>query len=943
MIRGGQTPARAAAPTTTANNDRLDPQCATARVKEWRRELEKALGAAPSADLEEPRRVLAMLNALGRTRRTAEAAMRRPTVAAEALLGGADDVLDAAFADLEGLRDGVGAGHTLNGALSSIRGRMDVGLDIAELVGDISASEACESRAWFADRIVEAALSWLVRAAVGRGELALGPTGDAMEGVFALASGDLATRDLIGGAPIEAIVVYTGDRFTDRAASAAERAFVRIGAELKEVLSGAPGEPCVFALKTPLGDGVNGQGVVETDARLASTIANPQMGELADWMAGARLIAGDADAGGAVLERLDDVIWNATPLEFDDNPVEDADPAAAFVRIASALRRLHGAARPCFRAPRTAEAIRIAGESGLMARHAAERLSAGARFALTVASRAGMIGDGAFDRDRDSLAALCGFSSTDKFDLALYGAMADAEDAFERLAAGPHAAFAPFRPSNNDGPSRDSTQSDASADASADARPDATTLEALGFKDGEAISLQIDDWAARWTDADGAAPRFAAIAPGLLTAFGETKSPDAAARLFDATLRATTVDQETLAASLRDSSVQEGLAHALGDFGPTAAPLTETAAGAAFLLQTDDIDHPVDADELLMRFGPDGVDSQKQLAAWRRLTIARVSGLAAFGILNMDAAADALRQIQDRTLTSLFASCTAEAGANDACLLRLASRFDGAPDAKSALVFAAPEASLSAAETAARAFLEQAGGLCDGPFALNVSADKRPGGDAAPLVASFDRIKAFLNEEAIATDRLAYARAVVLVGDDAAIGDALKGAANPNRRADAMMRDIDRIRTQRMRQAGDEHDSLSPYDQPDGGSADVELVISILIHRHVAANPELRSASVDEALDRLARADLIGHDVARALKAAHGFHVRLAAARGFAGWRDARRTAPRRRFGELLARSAGVGEACLIKPLAVGHAAHIRSLYGQLAQGRPAAGLSVEA
>ncbi len=947
----GQRPAEAPeaaapAPAPKVPNDgarALDPSAAAASAKEWRRELEKALGEAPSADLDEPRRALAMLNAFGRTRRTADAAMRRPAIAAEALVGRADDVLDEAFADLESVREGVGAGSTLNSALASIRARIDLALDIAELAGDISASEACESRAWFADRIVEAGLGWLVRAAIGRGELKLGAAGDAMEGVFALAGGALASRDLVGGAPIEVIVVYGGARFADRNAAAAERAFVRIGAELKDALAGAPGEPCVFAVTTPLGDGVNGQGVVESEARLAAAIANPQMNAFAEWIAGARIVAGDADAGGAFLEEIDDIVWNALPPAAGEAGISvDVDPAAAFGRIAAALRRLHGAARPCFRAPRTAEAIRIAGESGLIARHVADRLSAGAGFALTVASRAGMIGEGAYDADRDALAALSGFSSTDKFDLALYGAMADAEDAFDRLAAGPHMAFAPFRAQPRSAAAGRPPAEAGEAAEAGDRVADAQTLETLGFDDSETLCLRIDDWAARWAKADGAPPRFAAIAPGLLTAFGETKSPDDAARLFDAVLRSTTLDQETLAEKLREPAIHAGLAHALGDFAPTAGPLAETADGAALLLQADDIEHPADADELLMRFGPDGLETPKDIAAWRRDIIARVAGLTAIGVMDVAAAAEALRKIDDATLATLFQGCAAEAGAAAACLIRLSAGFDGAPGAPATLIFAAPDEMLEPATKAAQSFLKRAENLCAPPFALRPATGKRPGGDAGSLVSSFDRIKAFLNEEAIAADRLAYARAVTLVGDDAPVAAALRAAADPNRRADAMMRDVDRMRTQRLRQADNGADGLSPFDQPDGGSADVDLVISILTHRHVAAHPDLRGACAGDALDRMTRADLIGADVARALKAAHGFHARLATARGLSDWREPRRSAPRRRFGELLARAAGVGEASLIKPLAVGHASQIRSLYGQLAQGRPASGLTID-
>lgn len=106
---------------------------------------------------------------------------------------------------------------------------------------------------------------------------------------------------------------------------------------------------------------------------------------------------------------------------------------------------------------------------------------------------------------------------------------------------------------------------------------------------------------------------------------------------------------------------------------------------------------------------------------------------------------------------------------------------------------------------------------------------------------------------------------------------ALRGAVSNPKRAEILLRDLDRARAQRLRRdrAG------SPWDleQSEGGLFDVELIISTLIYRHAGAQPSLQTTSPNEALDHMARAGIINVDVAETLKGARAFWTRLATAR----------------------------------------------------------------
>ena len=221
-----------AAPTTQSARtiaDRIDPARAPAALERWRRAVAEAMSGDPGAPLDQPDRRLLMLRVFGATRRLAELCMTHPDAAAAALIDGPSPVLAEAARDLTALDRGVGGPDALHTALAPLKNRVDVAIALAEIGGQWSVADATAARVDFAERMVETALRWLVRAAVKRGELHVEDSENFLKGVFVVAGGDFAHEDMSPYGPLDMIVVYDEQAFPGPTARGADRSFVRSG------------------------------------------------------------------------------------------------------------------------------------------------------------------------------------------------------------------------------------------------------------------------------------------------------------------------------------------------------------------------------------------------------------------------------------------------------------------------------------------------------------------------------------------------------------------------------------------------------------------------------------------------------------------------------------------------------------------------------------------
>ncbi|MEM8770566.1 MAG: hypothetical protein AAGD92_02845 [Pseudomonadota bacterium] len=931
----GETAKSAVGADSLHQGDKIDPSRAEPALLRWRKAVANALGQDPGAALDQPDRRLLMLRIFGSTRRLAELCSAHPAAAAAALIDGPSAVLAEAARDLAGLDGGVGGPDALHAALAPLKNRADIALAVAELGDQWSIAEATAARVDFAERLVETALQWLVRAAVKRGELKVADPNNLTSGVCALAGGDFAHEDLAPYGPLDFIVLYDEQAFPGPAARGADRVFVRVGAELREAFEGKPGDYPIFVLRTPMGSGVGGAGYAESLARIKKAAEGPQAHGLRTWLATARIVAGDRNAGGAFLEHIEDKAWGGAPILNDDLrsalEKESDDPRAAFRRVAELCRLAIGGARPVFRTASAREVFETAAQSKAIAADAARRLVAGEELAHLAVSRAQMMKGAAAmevtrEDEQNALALLCGYGAYEELAAALDGARIDARNTLRRMIRGPQLEASRYQ--NN-----------------SETAHDADKLEDLGFSNGESLSAAVDEWARR-AATDGGDQRFSSHAPGLLTALGETQRPNQAVRLFDKLVCAADKKADLFALVGENSPMRDPLVDALGCFSGAVAPLTKDAAAAEAFFERNGSETAQTGAEWLARFPApkiDGKNAIEALAAWRRETIARIALCAAGGATNFDAAAEAFELIHERALTDAFeiARKTAtpeEGGAGDHVALHI---FDGAgahlPGAATYVGFIAADDLGDAGNAFAKRYLESLSAFGEGVFALTPDTSYRPAGVSGDLAPSLTAFKSYVQSEAVAHDQIMLGRARVIAGEKEISKDAreaLRGAVASGRRADILFRDLDRARAQRMRRERPASDW--DLDRIEGGRCDVELVISTLIYRHASSHPSVQNGNVYEALNTMARSDLLPEDVAQALKSARQFWTRLQVVRSLAQWSDPVREPIRPRFGQLIARAAGVDRFDQVRPMMRGYADDASRFYAQLVLGRPA-------
>jgi len=923
----------------SAGNDRIDPTRAASGVARWRRGLSETLGEDPGASLDRPDRRLAMLKVFGSTSRLADLCLKHPAAAADAMIEGPSPVLAQAARDLSALSNGVGGAEALHGALLPIKNRADLAIGIAELMGAWTVSQATAARTDLAERLVETAVTWLMRGAANRGELGVTMKDGYADGVFVLAGADFAHEDLSPYGPLELAVIYDEAEHTGPAARMAERAFVRIGAELREAFEGKPGEYPLYHLRTPLGSGVNGAGYVENLARATAAVNDPQSSRLRQWVGAARVIAGDRQRGGVFLEDVEPIVWgdDLVPDETMRADILKAsdDPRSVFRNIANFLRWRLGRTRPLFRTASAREVFETAAESGVIQADRARRLVAGGELAQIIVSRAQLM-KGASPAasmqpdEEQALAALCGFHDYASLASARDGVIADARSTLQRFVDGAKSDFERYR----------------AADKSPD---DIDKLEDLGFRDGAGLSNVIDRWTKLSMGRE--AQRFSALAPGLLTAFGETQHPDEAVRLFDRIIKHAADDRDVFAKLEAEEKPRNALVDAIGCFGEAVAPITESGEGARIFLEVRGAEIPVAGEEWLARHAPPSSASDLDaIAGWRRESIARIALYAAAGDMNFSAAAECLEAVHNKTLEQIHAHAALDHKIGETISLHV---FDGParglPGAESPLGFVASggdanaredDGAEAAREAFARQFLDSIEALGEGVFALSPNVAYRSGGVAGPLAPDLAQFKSYIQSEAVAHDQILLSRARVIAGGDRArekTADALRGAISNPKRADILFRDLDRARAQRLRR--DRAGSTWDLHYIEGGLFDTDLIISTLIYRHAAAQPGVQNVRPPVALDLLERSGLIPADVSETLKSAHAFWTRLATAQALARWSDPQREPVRRRFASLLARAAEVERFNQVRPIMHGYADEVSRLYAQLVLGRPSLSL----
>ncbi|MEO0673707.1 MAG: hypothetical protein AAFR72_12520 [Pseudomonadota bacterium] len=974
------------------------PGEALARLTRWRSRLGDALaaeGRSPSSasvgdsavtpadtalttTLDHPHHRLQLLKVFGEAPFLSDLSFKYPATAARALAGGAGEEIAGLSKQLSSLDWGAGGIAVLRQVLVPIKERADLALSMGLIAGSLDTQTAAQTRTDLAERLCEAALAWLVRSAMKRGEFALAgyqedtpsPSEEAEEkfgsvplnGLFLLAGGDFSHQDTDWTGPLDVAILYDPDRFQRDAISHMERVLVRISVELRDVLEGKSGERALYHLHTPFGSKINGAGLIERTDQVLRMIATQGADSERAWLASARVIAGDRHCGGAFLEAAEAPIWAARPFLRADHTPSDQGPLAAqplgqlklafehYRAIGTICRATLGHHRPVFRIAPTAELMKAAQTAGLVPALMAERFVAGVNSLAAVRDAAYWV-DGPHSSVgplsgalHDGHAILSGFDQAASLQSLVAGFYADAQSCHQQLLLGPRQAFGRYM-----------TAPAPSGDAS--------KLEDLGFADGSGTSVMIETWRQR---ADGPASddstRFAERAPGLLTAFGETQYPNRAVAQFDRLLTAARAGANFNDILATDDVPRAQLVDGLGCFPDALDALIDQTPEDLIALCTDEtLRLQLANPDFFVQLYPlppieDGGDEkacQKTLIAlrqWQGRVMAHLAFCATDPGADFARIADAAEAVHGILLSALYRLTMAHMPAGDRKGLQNLALFAMAQDANSLAGQRMGLGFILTSRSPAKGIMEKANRFAqdftahlaafeDGFFGIRPDLTIRPGGPTGTLVAGASAWQQFVRNDAKCHDQIALARAVVFAGNDKArhsAAEILRDAGENVRRAHFTVRDLDRVRAQRrLRPASAQSDgNLWAVDQRDGTAQDIDLMISILFFRHAASHPFLSAAAPREALLAMADAGLIEAETAHSLIHARDFWRQINVVKAFSAWQSPDASPIRKRFGVLLARACGVSRFEQTGPILRGYADDGARLYALIVQGR---------
>ncbi|MEM8986512.1 MAG: hypothetical protein AAGC95_07285, partial [Pseudomonadota bacterium] len=755
---GAQSEQTAQGPEQSDDPNALELKRGAARLDQWMRNAGRSRPKDAQALLQDPGRKLTLLKAFGATRYLSQLALAYPDAVIEGMSDGPSAVLAQAARDLMTLDRGAGGAEALYEALKPLKQRCDLVVGLAEISGEWTGAEAASARTDVAERIVEAAIQWLARGAYRRGEAQSKDKDSAARGLFAVAGGDFATEELGYFGPMNLVVVYDVDALREAGVTAPERTFMRMGTELRQALEAPPGGKPLYAPKAPAVTGLAGSPLMCSANDVFTAIDAAEAGGVKAWFATARVVAGDRAAGGAFMEKLSERLWDGDAAPDDISAMIDAcdggvtadNPSAPFDKIAHICRLTLGRKRPVFRTASARLAFETAAGIDALGGAAAERLAVGGDLARAARALVQLVKGAAGDapdgvEEKHALAALCGYRDTDGLASALKGAAAEAENMLHVLTAAPEEVYARF------------------TDEASDAPYDVGKLETLGFQDGEKLSCLVDEWVRRAASpGDEGAGRLSALAPGLLTAFGETQAPEKAIAAFDALVRATPDDQDVFAKFRAYPDMRQAVVDFAGCCPDHATALISVEPGA--LTEARGEETPQNPEEWLSRFAPTwaGADgaaaSESDVCAWRQREIARAAFYATAGDISFDLVPSVTGTTLMTALAALFETAltvcasSEQTAAAEIAVLALDNAGEGrvSPGAPLKLCFVARKEVGAAGEAFVRRYVD----LIESAGGVTVDLSRRPGGVSGALVPTVDTFKQYYHAEAVATEQL---------------------------------------------------------------------------------------------------------------------------------------------------------------------------------------------
>ena len=477
------------------------------------------------------------------------------------LRDGPDEANRRIMSDLEEAQRRAGAGVNPGRDLRSGKRRLALATALADIANLWTVEQVTGSLSDFAEGALDAALSFLLVEAAGRGILTLADAGEPVRdcGLIVLGMGKLGARELNYSSDIDLIVFYDPERFRTTNAETQQREAARLTRGLVRLMADRTVDGYVF----------------RTDLRLRpdpgatpiaiSTMAAEEYYETLgqNWeraaMIKARPVAGDREAGEAFLRWLVPFIWRKH-LDFaaiqDIHSIKrqiDAHRGGGRIALGGhnvklgrgGIREIEffvqtqqliwGGRIPSVRLNGTIPALAALVRAGKISAEVATDVAAAYRFLRRVEHRLQMINDEQTHTLPDdpaklrALAIFLGYADRDAFAAELLATLRRVEGYYAELFEDAPALTSPDVVGGN------------LVFTGAEADPETLrTLERLGFDNVQAVDAAVRGWQhgrCRAMRSTRARELLTELMPHLLKALAEKPDPDAAFLAFDRFLR----------------------------------------------------------------------------------------------------------------------------------------------------------------------------------------------------------------------------------------------------------------------------------------------------------------------------------------------------------------------------------------------------------------------
>ncbi len=794
----------------------------------------------------------------------------------------------------------------LSGRLRRAKRRTALAVALADIGGLWALEAVTGALSDLADAALEAALAWLLRQRIERGDLALAQEGGGVPadaGYFVLAMGKYGARELNYSSDIDIVVFYDPEKLAYSGKRTLSEALVRVTEELARLIDERTAEGYVFRTDLRLRPDPGATPLaISVDAALSYYESAGQNWERAA-MIKARVAAGDRAAGAAFLRELAPFVWRKH-LDFwaiqDVHSIKrqiQAVKGGATVAVeghnvklgrggireieffCQTQQLIYGGRDPRLRDPRTLVALEALADAGHVEPATAEGLAEAYRELRRIEHRLQMVDDRQTHSLPDDAAGIAR--------IATFLGDPDAEAFRERLLAILRRVESDYSELFEEAP----PLSGPGNLVFTGGEPEPGTLETLaklGFKDGERVFNVVRAWhhgRYRATRSSRARQLLTELMPALLEKLGETREPDEGLVRFDAFLGKLPEGVQLFSLLYQNPELLALLAEIMGRAPALAEHLGRNAALLEAVIDGRFLEpHPgravlqeeLDRELALARDFQDCLDVVRRWANDRRFLI----GVALLrSSIEVDDAGSALSDIAETCIAGLLEPCTAE-------LARRHGRLPGPGLAVLALgKLGARDMTVSSDLDLVFLYEDEEGQESDGDKPLppslyygrlaqrlisalsaltgegklyEVDPRLRPSGSSGPIALSRKGFLRYQREEAWVWEHMALTKARVAVAEPAlreAIEADIRSVLVAPREPERLVAEVDQMRERIARQFPGR--SLWDCKYLRGALYDLDFLAQYLQLRHAAEHPEVLSPSTSEAFGRLAKAGLM--------------------------------------------------------------------------------------